>query len=177
MKFIKTTILSIMMAFTSTMIFATDINTTANTIKATTSQKVKAVKDTKKAKLTKATKEVKAVKDAKKAQLTKATKDVKAVKNAKKAQLTKATKDVKAVKDSKKAQITKATKALKSLNVNTATAKELSASLKGIGIKKAQAIVDYRKKYGKFKSAADLLKVKGIGKNILENNATAILFK
>ncbi|KXI24447.1 ComEA family DNA-binding protein [Photobacterium sanguinicancri] len=54
-------------------------------------------------------------------------------------------------------------KALKAVNVNSASAKQLAESLPGVGDKKAQAIVDYRKKNGKFKSAADLEKVPGLG--------------
>ena len=53
--------------------------------------------------------------------------------------------------------------------LNTATAEQLS-SLKGVGLKKAQAIVDYRKRHGRFKVLQDLLKVKGIGPAILRNN-------
>lgn len=49
------------------------------------------------------------------------------------------------------------------MNVNSASAKQLAESLPGVGDKKAQAIVDYRKKNGKFKSAADLEKVPGLG--------------
>lgn len=54
-------------------------------------------------------------------------------------------------------------KQLKAVNVNTASASELAASLPGIGEKKAKAIIDYRKKHGKFKSSKDLEKVTGLG--------------
>lgn len=52
--------------------------------------------------------------------------------------------------------------AMAAVNINTATKDEL-VSLKGIGDKKAQAIIDYRKKNGDFKSVDDLEKVDGIG--------------
>ncbi|MEJ6473395.1 helix-hairpin-helix domain-containing protein [Pseudoalteromonas piscicida] len=52
------------------------------------------------------------------------------------------------------------------LNINSADATALS-SLPGIGIRKAEAIIEYRKKLGRFKSTQELLEVKGIGKGIL----------
>ena len=55
------------------------------------------------------------------------------------------------------------------LSINSASAKEL-ATLKGIGLKKAQAIVNYRETNGNYLSIDDLLKVKGIGKKILLEN-------
>ena len=48
------------------------------------------------------------------------------------------------------------------VDINTATQAELQ-SLNGVGPKKAQAIIEYRKKNGPFKSAADLDKVPGFG--------------
>ncbi len=54
-----------------------------------------------------------------------------------------------------------------SINVQTASKAELM-SISGIGSKKADAIIKYRKTH-KLKSAADLLKVKGIGKTIVNN--------
>ncbi|MGI9950097.1 ComEA family DNA-binding protein [Vibrio hyugaensis] len=52
---------------------------------------------------------------------------------------------------------------MKAVNVNRASASELAASLPGVGEKKAQAIIDYRKKNGKFKNASDLTNVPGLG--------------
>jgi competence protein ComEA len=52
--------------------------------------------------------------------------------------------------------------AFAAVNINTATKEELT-TLKGIGDKKAQAIIDYRKKNGDFKTVDDLEKVEGIG--------------
>ena len=63
------------------------------------------------------------------------------------------------------------------VNVNQATAEQLAENLEGIGLKKAQAIVQYRKQYGEFQSKSDLLNVKGIGANTLEKNNSDILLK
>jgi len=53
------------------------------------------------------------------------------------------------------------TMALAAVNINTATKEELDA-LPGIGPVKAQAILDYRKQNGPFKTPEDIMKVKGI---------------
>jgi competence protein ComEA len=56
------------------------------------------------------------------------------------------------------------------INLNTADAKTLSKSVKGIGIKRAEAIVKYRETHGKFQSVSDLSDVPGLGKNFVMNN-------
>jgi competence protein ComEA len=53
------------------------------------------------------------------------------------------------------------------VDLNAARAEELSR-LPGIGVKKAEAIVAYRKENGPFHSEAELLKVKGIGEKLLD---------
>ncbi len=53
------------------------------------------------------------------------------------------------------------------ININNAD-KETLMGIKGLGPTKAQNIIEYRKKFGPFKSYEDLLKVKGIGKKTLE---------
>lgn len=63
------------------------------------------------------------------------------------------------------------------VNINTADAATISAELQGIGLTKAQAIVDYRKAHGPFKSYEDLTLVKGIGARTVEMNRANILFK
>ncbi len=52
------------------------------------------------------------------------------------------------------------------IDLNTATAKELE-TLKGIGHKKALAIIEYRKNH-KFIEIKDIIKVKGVGKRLFE---------
>ncbi|MGR5194854.1 ComEA family DNA-binding protein [Vibrio sp. WZ-1] len=61
------------------------------------------------------------------------------------------------------------------VNVNTASAEELATLLKGIGLKKAHDIVEYRQENGPFKTAADLSNVKGIGSATVEKNLQRIL--
>mgnify|MGYP006357859785 FL=1 len=64
--------------------------------------------------------------------------------------------------------------ALAAVNINTAGADELKA-LPGIGPAKAEAIVEYRKQHGNFKSVEELKNVKGIGDGIynrLKDEAT-----
>lgn len=56
------------------------------------------------------------------------------------------------------------------ININTAT-NEQFATVKGIGVKKAQAIIDYRKEHGNFVSLDDLMNVKGIGEGTLKKIA------
>ena len=54
------------------------------------------------------------------------------------------------------------------VNINTATVEELK-TLKGVGEKKAEAIIEYRKKNGSFKTKEDLMKVRGIGQKLFES--------
>jgi len=63
------------------------------------------------------------------------------------------------------------------VNINTADAKTLAANINGVGNKKAEEIVQYRDKHGPFKSADDLVKVKGIGPNLIEKNRDILLVK
>jgi competence protein ComEA len=57
--------------------------------------------------------------------------------------------------------------AVAAVNINTATKEELT-SLRGIGEKRAQDIIDYRTKNGPFKSVDDLERVPGIGPGIMK---------
>ena len=60
------------------------------------------------------------------------------------------------------------------VDVNTADAETISAELKGVGLAKAKAIVEYREKHGPFRSAEDLSLVKGIGERTVELNRSNI---
>ncbi len=53
------------------------------------------------------------------------------------------------------------------VNINTASQKQLE-SINGIGPKMAQAIIEHRRKHGKFKNVDELDKVKGFGKKGIE---------
>lgn len=55
------------------------------------------------------------------------------------------------------------------ININTADVAELT-KLKGIGIKKAEAIIAWREANGDFKSVEQLIEVKGIGEATLMQN-------
>ncbi len=56
------------------------------------------------------------------------------------------------------------------VNINTADAQTMSQHIRGIGLKKAYAIIQYRLKNGKFKTVQDLVKVKGIGPKLIQKN-------
>lgn len=60
------------------------------------------------------------------------------------------------------------------VNINAATAEQMAATLKGIGIKKAQLIVEYREQYGPFVHPDQLAEVKGIGLKTVKKNLARI---
>ena len=62
------------------------------------------------------------------------------------------------------------------VNINMATLEELQ-TIKGIGKKKAEAILQYRKEHGSFRTKEDLLQVKGIGKKALEAIESQVTFQ
>ena len=63
------------------------------------------------------------------------------------------------------------------VNVNTADAETIARELQGVGPAKARAIVDYRESNGPFEAVDDLLKVRGIGPKVLEDNRKNILIE
>ena len=58
--------------------------------------------------------------------------------------------------------------AMAAVNLNTASKAELEA-VKGIGLKKAEAIIAYREKNGSFKTVDDLKNVNGFGDKSVAN--------
>ncbi|RUO79680.1 DNA uptake protein [Pseudidiomarina taiwanensis] len=60
--------------------------------------------------------------------------------------------------------------AVNQVNLNQASAEELALNLTGVGLKRAQAIVELREKLGGFSDIKQLLQVKGIGPRMLELN-------
>ena len=73
-----------------------------------------------------------------------------------------------AAQNSARISETTASSAAKLININTAAASQL-CSLKGIGEKKAAAIIQYRDEHGDFTSVDQLLNVPGIGEKLLES--------
>lgn len=55
------------------------------------------------------------------------------------------------------------------VRINSASVADLQR-IKGVGEKKAQAILEYRQKNGPFKTVEDLQNVKGIGSKFIEKN-------
>ncbi|MDY6821919.1 MAG: helix-hairpin-helix domain-containing protein, partial [Deferribacterota bacterium] len=60
------------------------------------------------------------------------------------------------------------TVAIAKIDLNSATKKQLM-SLDGIGEVKAEAIIEYRERYGKIYSIEELININGIGKKTIEN--------
>lgn len=56
------------------------------------------------------------------------------------------------------------------ININTADKETLMSVIKGVGEKKAEAIIIYREENGEFKSIDELVNVKGIGQGIVEKH-------
>ena len=60
------------------------------------------------------------------------------------------------------------------VNINTDDAAAMAAGLDGIGLKRAQAIVQYREANGPFQHPGDLAEVKGIGTRTVAANSDRI---
>ena len=62
---------------------------------------------------------------------------------------------------------------MEKININKADTKTLT-TLKGIGKDRAVKIIEYREQNGPFQKIEDLMKVKGIGKKIFEQNKNVL---
>lgn len=60
------------------------------------------------------------------------------------------------------------------VSLNQATAEQLAEVMEGIGLKKAQNIIDYREKNGPFASIEQLQEVPGIGIATVERNLSRL---
>jgi competence protein ComEA len=56
------------------------------------------------------------------------------------------------------------------ININTADKETLMTSIKGVGEKRAEAIIDYRQQNGPFQSIDELANISGIGQSIVDDN-------
>ena len=63
------------------------------------------------------------------------------------------------------------------MNINEADAITIAKRLIGVGMRRAEAIVEYRETYGPFYSAEELKVVKGIGRATVERNRDRIRIK
>ena len=60
------------------------------------------------------------------------------------------------------------------VNINTASAQQIAEALNGVGISKAEKIVEYREQHGPFVHIDELVNVKGIGLRTVDKNRDAI---
>lgn len=56
------------------------------------------------------------------------------------------------------------------VNINTADKQTLMTEIKGVGEKRAEAIISWREQHGPFKSVDDLANVSGVGQSIVDKN-------
>ena len=63
------------------------------------------------------------------------------------------------------------------VNINTASIEVLAEELVGVGPELAKRIVDFRERYGEFKSVEALGDVRGIGPSLLTKNEGKILLE
>jgi competence protein ComEA len=60
------------------------------------------------------------------------------------------------------------------VDVNSANAEAIAEAIKGVGLSRAEAIIDYRDKHGPFESVDDLVLVRGIGAKAIDDNREAL---
>tara|TARA_E500000178_G_scaffold343584_1_gene390585 strand:- start:971 stop:1231 length:261 start_codon:yes stop_codon:yes gene_type:complete len=70
-----------------------------------------------------------------------------------------------------------ATYTAETVNINTASIEVLTEELVGVGPELAKRIVDFRERYGEFKSIEALGDVRGIGSSLLTKNEGKIVIE
>jgi competence protein ComEA len=63
------------------------------------------------------------------------------------------------------------------VDINTAGAEALAEAIKGVGLRRAEAIVKYRENNGPFVSVDELTKVQGIGERIVDGSRDKLTVK
>ena len=63
------------------------------------------------------------------------------------------------------------------VNINLASAEAIAEALSGVGLAKANRIVEYREACGPFEHVDELAAVRGIGQAMVEKNRDAILLR
>jgi len=63
------------------------------------------------------------------------------------------------------------------IDINHASAQALAEAIKGVGLKRAEAIVAYREKNGPFSAVEDLSRVQGIGEKTLQSSRDNLTVK
>ncbi len=56
------------------------------------------------------------------------------------------------------------------VDINSADAKALARGIDGVGMKRAEAIINYRNQHGAFKSVDDLARVRGVNTKTINKN-------
>ena len=65
--------------------------------------------------------------------------------------------------------------AMEPVDLNAASAETLAATMEGVGLQTAQAIVAYRDQHGPFSTVDDVTAVRGIGPATLEKNRSKLM--
>ena len=63
------------------------------------------------------------------------------------------------------------------VDINSASAQDLADAIIGVGLKRAEAIVDYRSAHGPFTSIDELREVRGVGEKTIEKSRDNLTVK